>query len=151
MKFIEMQPFARFVRQLKLDMETCFPTYVPLDARLFYVLSGEGQICIDNRAVSIPAGSVLFVSAGYAYRLLPCNAEYLAALIRYGKAIENKFEYGIAGGLGIEYKTKIGNFIVEGRYYYGLSDIFGNSKTDDFGRSANTTITVRIGYSIRIF
>ena len=78
MKFIEMQPFARFVRQLKLDMETCFPTYVPLDARLFYVLSGEGQICIDNRAVSIPAGSVLFVSAGYAYRLLPCNAEYLA-------------------------------------------------------------------------
>ena len=78
MKFIEMQPFARFVRQLKLDMETCFPTYVPLDARLFYVLSGEGQISIDNRVVSISAGNVLFVSAGYAYRLLPCNAEYLA-------------------------------------------------------------------------
>ena len=69
----------------------------------------------------------------------------------YGKPVENKFEYGIAGGLGLEYKTKIGNFFIEGRYYYGLSDIFGNSKTDDFGRSANTTITARIGYSIRIF
>ena len=69
----------------------------------------------------------------------------------YGKSIENKFEYGIAGGLGLEYKSKIGNFFIEGRYYYGLSDIFGNSKTDDFGRSANTTITARIGYSIRIF
>lgn len=69
----------------------------------------------------------------------------------YGKAVENKFEYGIAGGLGVEYKTKIGNFFIEGRYYYGLSDIFNNSKTDDFGRSANTTITARIGYSIKIF
>lgn len=69
----------------------------------------------------------------------------------YGKPLENKFDYGIAGGLGLEYKTKIGNFFIEGRYYYGLADIFGNSKTDDFGRSANTTITARIGYSIRIF
>lgn len=69
----------------------------------------------------------------------------------YGKSIENKFEYGIAGGVGVEYKTKIGNFFIEGRYYYGLSDIFNNSKTDDFGRSANTTITARIGYSIKIF
>ena len=69
----------------------------------------------------------------------------------YGKAIENTFDYGIAGGLGVEWKTKAGNFFVEGRYYYGLADIFGNSKTDDFGRSANLTIYARIGYSIRIF
>ena len=69
----------------------------------------------------------------------------------YGKRIENKFEYGIAGGLGLEYKSSIGNFFIEGRYFYGLSDIFHNSKADDFGRSANTTITARIGYSITIF
>lgn len=69
----------------------------------------------------------------------------------YGKRTENMFDYGIAGGLGLELKTKIGNFFIEGRYYYGLADIFGNSKTDDFGRSANTTITARLGYSIRIF
>lgn len=69
----------------------------------------------------------------------------------YGKEIENKFEYGIAGGLGLELKTKAGNFFIEGRYYYGLSDIFNNSKTDDFGRSANNTISARIGYSVAIF
>ena len=69
----------------------------------------------------------------------------------YGKALQNKFEYGIAGGIGLELKTGIGNFFVEGRYYYGLSDIFRNSKTDDFGRSANTTISARLGYSVRIF
>lgn len=69
----------------------------------------------------------------------------------YGKATQNEFDYGIAGGLGLELKTKIGNFFIEGRYYYGLADIFRNSKTDDFGRSANTTITARLGYSIAIF
>ena len=68
----------------------------------------------------------------------------------YGKVVENKFDYGIAGGLGVELKTNAGNFFLEGRYYYGLSDIFGNSKTDDFGRSANQTISIRLGYSIRI-
>ena len=69
----------------------------------------------------------------------------------YGKIAENKFDYGIAGGLGIELKTKAGNFFIEGRYYYGLADIFNNSKLDDFGRSANKTINVRLGYSIVIF
>ena len=69
----------------------------------------------------------------------------------YGKEVYNKFDYGIAGGAGIELKTKAGNFFVEGRYYYGLADIFNNSKLDDFGRSANQTITARIGYSVIIF
>lgn len=68
----------------------------------------------------------------------------------YGKEIYNKFDYGIAGGAGIELKSKAGNFFIEGRYYYGLADVFNNSKTDDFGRSANQTISVRIGYSIAI-
>lgn len=68
----------------------------------------------------------------------------------YGKGVEREFDYGILGGLGLELKTKAGNFFIEGRYYYGLSDIFGNSKLDDFGRSANKVITVRLGYSIRI-
>ena len=69
---------------------------------------------------------------------------------QYGKPIENTLEYGIAGGLGMELKTKVGNFIIEGRYFFGLSDMFGNSKADPFGRSANTTITGKISYLIDI-
>lgn len=69
----------------------------------------------------------------------------------YGKKVENVFDYGIVGGLGLEWKTRAGNFFIEGRYYYALADIFGNSKTDDFGRSANLTIYARLGYSIRLF
>ena len=69
---------------------------------------------------------------------------------QYGKAVENLLEYGIAGGLGMELKSAVGNFIVEGRYFFGLSDMYGNSKADPFGRSANTTITAKITYLIDI-
>ena len=55
--------------------------------------------------------------------------------------VEKKFEYGITGGLGMDISTKNGHhFIIEGRYFYALSDIFGNSKKDPFARSANSTI-----------
>ena len=65
---------------------------------------------------------------------------------QYGKAVENKLDYGITGGLGVELLTSIGHFLVEGRYYYGLSDIYGNSKKDDFSRSGLSTIYGKITY-----
>ena len=39
---------------------------------------------------------------------------------QYGKAVENKFDYGIAAGAGLELSTGIGHFLLEGRYYMGL-------------------------------
>lgn len=69
---------------------------------------------------------------------------------QYDKPIERKFDYGITGGLGMELNTKLGHFLVEGRYYYGLSDIFNNSKKDVFGRSNNGTILVKMSYLIDV-
>ena len=69
---------------------------------------------------------------------------------QYDLEVKNKIDYGITGGLGLELNTKIGHFTLEGRYYYGLSDIFGNSKKDVFARSANGTIVAKIGYYITI-
>lgn len=65
---------------------------------------------------------------------------------QYGKATENKFDYGICGGGGLDLSTKIGHFVLEGRYYYGLADIFSNTKRDYFGRSGNSSITVKLSY-----
>ncbi len=61
--------------------------------------------------------------------------------------IERKFDYGIVGGLGLEYShPKVGHFIIEGRYYYGLGDIYNNSKRDYFGRSNIGNIVVKLTY-----
>ena len=65
---------------------------------------------------------------------------------QYGKDTENSFDYGICGGGGIDWSTKVGHFVLEGRYYYGLGDIFKNTKKDYFGRSGNSSITVKLSY-----
>lgn len=62
-------------------------------------------------------------------------------------SIQRKFDYGIAGGVGLEYShPKIGHFMLEGRYYYGLGDIFNNSKSDFFGRSNLGNIVIKLTY-----
>lgn len=65
---------------------------------------------------------------------------------QYGKKIENKFDYGIVGGGGLEIRTKAGNFLLEGRYYFGLADFYNNTKKDYFSRSAHTVISARLTY-----
>lgn len=69
---------------------------------------------------------------------------------QYGMAVDKKFEYGLTGGLGLEINTKVGHFMLEGRYYYALGDMFNNGKSDYFSRSANGTIIVKAGYLIDI-
>lgn len=62
-------------------------------------------------------------------------------------AVEHKIDYGIAGGLGLEFShPKLGHFLLEGRYYYGLGDIYGNSKRDYFGRSNHSNIVIKLTY-----
>ena len=61
--------------------------------------------------------------------------------------VENKLDYGIAAGAGIEWAIpKVGRFTLEGRYYYGLGNIYGDSKRDYFASSNCGTITIKLGY-----
>lgn len=65
---------------------------------------------------------------------------------QYGKMADKKFDYGITGGMGLELKTGAGNFLIEGRYYYGLSDFYNTTKKDYFSRAAHTTIYAKVSY-----
>lgn len=69
---------------------------------------------------------------------------------QYGLKVENKLEYGITAGLGAEITTRAGHFLVEGRYYMGLSNLFGDAKTDPFARSSNGTIVAKVTYLINV-
>jgi hypothetical protein len=61
--------------------------------------------------------------------------------------VENKFDYGIAAGLGLEFsRPHIGHFMVEGRYYFGLGNIYGNSKRDYFAKSNFYNIVIKATY-----
>ena len=65
---------------------------------------------------------------------------------QYGMDVDNKLDYGITGGVGLELSTGIGHFILTGRYYYGLGDCFDNSKKGYFSKSSQQTISVKLTY-----
>ncbi len=66
-------------------------------------------------------------------------------------SVANKLDYGIAAGIGLEYShPKVGHFLVEARYYYGLGNIFGASKRDYFSKSNNAVIELKLAYLIDI-
>lgn len=66
----------------------------------------------------------------------------------HGKAVQNRIDYGLCAGTGFELRTGLGSFLLEGRYYFGLGDIFSNAKGEDFSRSANNSISVNLTYLI---
>ena len=72
--------------------------------------------------------------------------DYSSVVVEQHKKVDNKFDYGIAAGLGVELKTGAGNFLLEGRYYYALADFYSSTKKDYFSRSAHGVITAKLTY-----
>ncbi len=69
----------------------------------------------------------------------------------YFMPVENKLDYGIAAALGLEFShSKVGHFLVEGRYYYGLGNIYGSTKRDYFAISNYAGIYIKMSYLIDI-
>lgn len=61
--------------------------------------------------------------------------------------VQHKFDYGIALGIGAEYSIpKVGHFLAEARYYYGLGNLYGSSKRDYFGTSNFGQIVIKLSY-----
>lgn len=65
--------------------------------------------------------------------------------------VQKKFDWGLCGGPGIELRTGIGSFLLEGRYYYALGDMFNSRKGDTFSKSSSQIISAKLTYLIPIF
>lgn len=65
--------------------------------------------------------------------------------------ISNRFDYGISAGIGMELiLRKRHSLMLEGRYYYGLGNIFPASKKDYFSASRGMSIEITAAYLFRI-
>lgn len=65
--------------------------------------------------------------------------------------IKNKFDYGITAGIGLEYYVRPRHSVtLEGRFYYGLGNIYSATKADVFSASRSMSIEVTLGYNFRI-
>ena len=73
--------------------------------------------------------------------------EHSRHIEQYSLDIKNRFDYGITVGVGLEVlRGRRHSFALEGRFYYGLSDIFSNHKADTFSGSAGMSFMVTLGY-----
>lgn len=94
------------------------------------------------------------ISSNFDYRN-PLEAEGFPTKARMTEQmsmdVKNKFDYGITGGIGIEfYLTPRNSLTLEGRYYFGLGNIYPAAKADTFSASRNTSIEITIGYNFRL-
>ena len=65
--------------------------------------------------------------------------------------VKNRLDYGICAGAGMELNLNPKHSVLlEGRFYYGLTDVFPNHKTDTFSGSNSMTILVTLGYFYRL-
>lgn len=72
-------------------------------------------------------------------------------LEQFTEPVKRRFDYGISAGLGMEVNINPKHAInLEGRFYYGLNDVFSNHKADPFQGSSSMSIMVTLGYNIRV-
>lgn len=65
--------------------------------------------------------------------------------------VTQKFDYGISAGLGGEFSINRRNSLyIEGRFYYGLGNLFSAKRTDTFRASNSMSIMASVGYWFRI-
>ena len=56
--------------------------------------------------------------------------------------MQNRFDYGLCGGLGFQVRTPAGSYELDARFNYSLSNVYHASKTDHFSVSNNMNIAV---------
>lgn len=70
---------------------------------------------------------------------------------QFAMPIKNKFDYGISVGAGAEYFLRRNHSIsIEGRFYFGLGNMFGASKSDVFAASRGMSLQISLGYNFRL-
>lgn len=70
---------------------------------------------------------------------------------QFGISVKNKFDYGIAAGVGGEFFINQRNSLaLEGRFYYGLGNIFSADRTDPFHASNSMSLQFTAQYWFRV-
>ncbi len=68
----------------------------------------------------------------------------------YSVEIDNQFEFGYCGAIGLGFHSPIGTFQIEGRYLNSLTNFFSKSTNPQFNASRNQLINISLTYLIRI-
>lgn len=133
--FYEPYPDLHFVRNLKY-------IELPVMAHVYFKMGSHNEIAFD-------AGPKFgfFLSDNIDSNLPEGFGETGDYILRVNKhhelPISRKFDYGIQAGLGYEFKfnDKM-SLMLQGRYYYGLANLWPDTKADHFEQSSNQSVQI---------
>ncbi len=120
---------------------------VPIFAHLAWGKENKGLSFFVNLGPQF--GFYLGENTNTNFNITECNTSDRVStiVVQDTMAVENKFDYGIAVGAGLEYSLPhVGHFLLEARYYYGLGNIYGDTKRDYFGSSNYGNIVFKAAY-----
>ncbi len=67
--------------------------------------------------------------------------------LHHEKPIEKSFDYGLQFGLGYEFKiNSVLSAQLTGRYYFGLGNLWPDSKADDFEQASNSSFQISLAF-----
>ena len=66
----------------------------------------------------------------------------------YGTKVQNRFDFGLTGGLGVSKSTLIGQFQLEGRGTFGLTSLYEIDRENDLASSQNLMVEISLTYFI---
>lgn len=139
----EEHPF-NFERQL---------TYIELPIMTHIFFGGRNVKCFFNLGPEVGYMIGDKTTANFDYMAAP-NVPDFPSNRRYEQMqldIHSRFDYGITAGAGVEFIIRKRHSItLEGRYYYGLGNIYPSSKRDTFSASRGSSIQITLGYQFRI-
>lgn len=111
-----------------------FRGFVNLGPEIGYMLSSKINSNFDYHSVA-------------AVPTFPANHRYDQLAMK----IARRFDYGIAGGIGAELRmNRKHSIMIEGRFYYGLANVFPSSRSDVFGASRGMSIECTLAYMFRV-
>jgi len=131
---VYLNQYARSIAYLEIPVMTHL--YFNLGKRVRLIINAGPQIGIYLREKDLEKNIVQEITD--------------PALNYYNIPVQRKFDYGLKGTMGFEFRTKAGSFILDGRYYFGLSDIFNNRRADPFQASNNQVIGANLTYLFRM-
>ena len=129
-------------------------TYLELPIMTHIFFGGERVKGFFNLGPELNVMIADGVSSNFDYR----NAASMEYFINDARHIEqlsmdvkNRLDYGISVGAGMELNlNKRNSLLLEGRFYYSLTDVFPNHKTDIFSGSNSMSIMLTLGYFYRL-
>lgn len=142
---LESSEYAEFEHSHQLNyIELPILTHIYFGNKVRFVFNlGPKLSYLISESESLNAPLANYLASG--------NASPVFTTYQYYRNADRKIDYGLLFGLGLEFRTGIGSFLLEGRYSFGLGDIYNNTRSDFFDRSANRAISAKLTYYVKLF